>query len=203
MALARSSSQTVTALLNSNNSLDGVSLTVGMRIILVSVGGLPLNVNIVSGSAGSWVLTEDLNILSKGDTVYVKEGSHGGERWVYNGTTWVLILASDTTTSIKTAENITTEVVLDELDSGESQTAKWIIQAVESSVPANTFSAELLATHDFTNISHSIYGVQTFGANIDGMAFTTALEVVGSEQKLQLLVSSIAPANFKSIRIST
>lgn len=82
--------------LDADDLIQGVAVTVGMRILGTNVTG-DKNVFIVGGVSGNWTLTEDTNLETNGDTVYVYGGTDGGKTYQYNGTDWVWINSADAT----------------------------------------------------------------------------------------------------------
>lgn len=89
-------STTVAALkadLDADDLIQGVAVTVGMRILGASITGNK-NIFVVSGSSGNWTLTEDLNPESSGDTTYVTDGVDAGKTYQFDGTNWIWIQGS-------------------------------------------------------------------------------------------------------------
>lgn len=82
--------------LDADDLIQGVAVTVGMRILGTNVTGNK-NVFIVGGVSGNWTLTEDTNLETNGDTVYVYSGTDAGKTYQYNGTNWVWINSADAT----------------------------------------------------------------------------------------------------------
>ena len=76
---------------SSTNVVDGATVVDGMRVLFSNVTG-NANVFIASGTAGNWTWTEDTNLESSGDTVYVIGGTDGGKTFSYTGAgNWVWI----------------------------------------------------------------------------------------------------------------
>jgi hypothetical protein len=72
------------------NTIDGETVAVGMRVLFSAIsGGAGPNIYTASGSAGSWVWTEDTNLETTGDTTYVSKGTDAGVQFTFNGTAWV------------------------------------------------------------------------------------------------------------------
>ncbi len=70
--------------------IDGVVVSEGSRILLDNVTGENKNVFLVSGTPGSGAtLVEDGNTASKGDALYIQDGTDAGKQFAYNGSTWV------------------------------------------------------------------------------------------------------------------
>ncbi len=70
--------------------IDGVVVADGDRILFDNITGANKNVFFVSGTPGSGAtLVEDANAASKGDAVYLQEGTDAGKQFSYNGSTWV------------------------------------------------------------------------------------------------------------------
>ena len=80
--------------LNADDFIQTVPVTVGMRILGSNVTGNK-NVFIVGGVSGAWTLTEDVNLETVGDTLYVEAGVDTGKTFQYNGTDWIWINSSD------------------------------------------------------------------------------------------------------------
>jgi len=75
---------------NTGNTVDGISINVGDRILFSNIGTAGGdNIYIVSGSAGAWTFTEDTNQETAGDAVLINSGTHAEEQWTYDGTAWV------------------------------------------------------------------------------------------------------------------
>jgi len=71
------------------DTVDGVTISVGTRILYTDLTTGNENVYIVSGSSGSWTLTEDSNAATDGDALLVQDGSSAEQQWVFDGTNWV------------------------------------------------------------------------------------------------------------------
>lgn len=74
---------------NIADTLDGVIISNGDRILLSNITTGTDNVYIVSGTTGAWTFTADTNLESDGDAVLVQQGTYAEEQWVYDGTAWV------------------------------------------------------------------------------------------------------------------
>lgn len=69
-------------------TIDGISIIDGERVLFSAiVGGDGPNVYIYDQTTGTF--SEDTNLETSGDTVYVSQGSDAGKRFTYNGTAWV------------------------------------------------------------------------------------------------------------------
>jgi hypothetical protein len=91
----RDNTTTTTAAMNALGTasnpatVDGESITDGERVLFSALtDGGGKNVYIYDQAAGTF--TEDTNLETDGDTVYVKTGTDAGTRYTYNGTDWVL-----------------------------------------------------------------------------------------------------------------
>lgn len=84
---------TLKADLDTDDLIQGVAVTQGMRILGASVAGNK-NIFVVGGVSGDWTLTEDLNPETAGDTTYVIGGDEGGKTFQYDGSDWVWIQGS-------------------------------------------------------------------------------------------------------------
>ena len=71
-------------------SMDGISVVENDRLLLTNITTANANVFTVSGTPGAGAtLVEDSNDASKGDALYVQEGSHAGAEMGFNGSLWV------------------------------------------------------------------------------------------------------------------
>lgn len=89
------------------NTIDGVTVTSGMRVLVKdsATAGQDHKIYLSSGSTGSWVWTvqqdgTQADLPTDGDTVWVKSGNdHEDERWTFNGSEWVQISGTGTYTA--------------------------------------------------------------------------------------------------------
>lgn len=96
-----SSATSVSALkadLDADNSIQGVAVTAGMRILGSAITGNK-NIFVVGGVSGNWTLTEDLNPESAGDTTFVIGGVDAGKTFQYSEieSDWIWINSADQT----------------------------------------------------------------------------------------------------------
>ena len=71
-------------------TLDGISVGDGSRILFDNITGESKNVFLISGTPGSGAtLVEDGNTATKGDALYIQEGTDAGKQYAYNGSIWV------------------------------------------------------------------------------------------------------------------
>jgi len=146
------------------NTIDGVTITDGMRVLFTDAA--LNNVFIASGSAGSWTWTEDDNQETAGDTLYIEEGTYAGTRYTYTSAgTWVRTDQSslDELQAIRTfigkdasgtespnysSTNVVTqggslETAIGELDAG--------VQAVDNKIGANVTDGEVILSTNTVN----------------------------------------------------
>lgn len=96
-----------TALGPTSNTIDGVTVTAGMRVLVVDslTAGQDHMIMLASGAAGAWVWTiqqdgTGSDLPQDGHTVWVKSGTTEADtRWTFNGTTWVQISGAGTYTA--------------------------------------------------------------------------------------------------------
>ena len=74
---------------NVGDTVDGVTITAGDRLLFTDLTAGNENVYIVSGSSGAWTFTEDTNLATDGDALLIQEGTSADQQWVYDGTNWV------------------------------------------------------------------------------------------------------------------
>lgn len=94
------------ALGSTTNTIDGVTVTSGMRVLVVDslTASQDYKIYLSSGSASSWVWTvqqdgTEADLPTDGDTVWVMQGTdHDDERWTFNGLEWVQVAGSGTYT---------------------------------------------------------------------------------------------------------
>lgn len=84
---------------NVADTIDGETIAADDRVLLTDLTTGNENIYIVSGSTGNWTFTEDTNAATKGDALYVQNGTSAGQQWAYNGTTWVQQGAASATES--------------------------------------------------------------------------------------------------------
>jgi hypothetical protein len=76
---------------NSSNTVDGISITSGFRILLANPTTGAKTAYDVTGSAGAWTLTPDATIPATGDEIYVESGvTYAGDIFAFDGTNWNL-----------------------------------------------------------------------------------------------------------------
>ena len=74
---------------NVGDTVDGLTITAGDRLLFTDLTAGNENVYIVSGSSGAWTFTEDTNLATDGDALLIQEGTSADQQWVYDGTNWV------------------------------------------------------------------------------------------------------------------
>ena len=74
---------------NASNTVDGVNIISGSRILLTNLASGSKTVYIASGSSGAWTLTADTFTPTAGDEIYIIAGNtYGGDIFTYDGTNW-------------------------------------------------------------------------------------------------------------------
>jgi len=73
---------------NVADTIDGVTIVSGDRVLLTNFTTGNPNVYTVSGGTGAWTLTEDTT-ATDGFTTWVESGTDADTIWVYDSTTWV------------------------------------------------------------------------------------------------------------------
>lgn len=76
---------------NVADTVNGVTIVSGDRLLFTNLTSGNKNVYIVSGSTGAWVFTEDTNLATDGDALMVQQGTSADIQWVFDGTAWVQI----------------------------------------------------------------------------------------------------------------
>jgi hypothetical protein len=97
--VADTTSATTTALLvdlDADDLIQGVAVTVGMRILGTNVTGAK-DIYVVGGATGAWTVTATLSPPTVGDTTYIDSGTNAGFTYQFNGTNWIRIGAADST----------------------------------------------------------------------------------------------------------
>ena len=73
-----------------SGTVDGVVVAQGAEILYTNISTANQNVYIIAGVPGAGAtLVEDSNDASKGDALYVQEGSHAGAEMGFNGSVWI------------------------------------------------------------------------------------------------------------------
>jgi hypothetical protein len=71
-------------------TVDGVTVADGDRILYTDIAGENKNVFVINGTPGAGAtLVEDTNSATKGDAIYIEDGTSAGQTYTYNGTNWV------------------------------------------------------------------------------------------------------------------
>ena len=81
---------------NVADTVDGVTIIAGDRVLFTNLTTGADNVYIVSGSTGNWTFTADTNSATDGDAILVQQGTSADQQWVYDGTAWVQFGAAST-----------------------------------------------------------------------------------------------------------
>lgn len=72
-------------------TIDGQPVAEGDRILFDNIDGVAKNAYLVTGAPGSGAtLVEDGNQASKGDALFIQDGTEAGSQFVYSGSGWVL-----------------------------------------------------------------------------------------------------------------
>lgn len=74
---------------NAGDTVDGVTIVAGDRILFADLTTGNDNVYVVGGTSGAWTFTEDSNTATDGDTVLVQEGTNAEGQYTFDGTDWV------------------------------------------------------------------------------------------------------------------
>lgn len=80
---------------NVGDTVDGITIAAGDRLLFTNLTTGNDNVYIVSGSTGAWTFTEDVNLATDGDALMIEQGTAQEEQWVFDGTNWVKISGSN------------------------------------------------------------------------------------------------------------
>lgn len=75
---------------NIANTVDGIVISAGSRLLITNLTTGNENVYIVSGSTGNWTFTEDTRAATEGDLISILQGTSGGTQYRYDGSAWVL-----------------------------------------------------------------------------------------------------------------
>lgn len=76
---------------NIGDTVDGVTILAGDRILFTDLTTGGDNVYIVSGSTGAWTFTEDANLSTDGDALLIQEGTSAEDQYSYDGSIWLRI----------------------------------------------------------------------------------------------------------------
>ena len=74
---------------NVADTVNGVTISAGVRLLFTNLTTGNKNVYIVSGSTGNWTFTEDTNTATDGDALMIQSGTWAETQWVNDGTQWV------------------------------------------------------------------------------------------------------------------
>lgn len=74
---------------NVADTVDGITIQAGDRLLFTNLTTGNENVYIVSGATTNWTFTEDIKPAEDGDAILIQEGTNADSQWVYTGTVWV------------------------------------------------------------------------------------------------------------------
>ncbi len=74
---------------NVADTINGVTIAVGNRVLISNLTSGNENVYLVGGSSGNWTLTEDSNLAMDGDAILINEGTSPDSMYIFDGTSWV------------------------------------------------------------------------------------------------------------------
>ncbi len=193
---------------NVGNTLDGITIASGDRILLTNMTVRGDNIYIVSGSSGAWVFTEDTNLASSGDSTFIDQGTEAGKVFNYNGTAWVQINASDSTeagfirafigksASGLEATNYTSNNVITDGDNLQAAIGK-----LDGALGADVTSSNFITPQDI-NLNLDALD-QELGANVsNGNAILAANSINGNLTALDGAISSALPSS-NAVNVTT
>jgi len=90
---------------NVGDTVDGITIVSGDRLLFSDLTTGNDNVYIVSGGTGAWTFTEDTNLATDGDAVLVNQGTHADQQWIYDGTAWIQFGSAGSAAAITDIEN--------------------------------------------------------------------------------------------------
>lgn len=90
---------------NVGDTVDGITILAGDRLLFTNLTSGNENVYIVTGSSGAWTFTEDANTATDGDAVLVNEGTHADQQWIYDGIQWIQFGSAGSAADITNIEN--------------------------------------------------------------------------------------------------
>lgn len=178
---------------DSANIIDGVSITNGMRVLLTDLGTGAETAYTITGTTGSWTLTEDITFApAAGDEIYITSGTNfGGDIFTYDGTTWNLQSGS---------------TILNELAYIRSFVGKSAVGNVMPTFSSNNFVTN--GTSLETSIGAIDAGLQPFGQSpaSNNITTTTTVDSVNCRAYDCILwivkaVNHVAPSNKQTVQI--
>ena len=104
--------------------------------------------------------------------------------------------------------NVTTEVVLDQVLADSTNMQKWIVTACGAADQTDRITFEVVATHngtdsaDATIADHNEYGLLEIGDDL-GVTVSVGISGTGANQTMQLKVAATTAANITSYRVAT
>lgn len=81
---------------NVADTVDGVTIVAGDRVLFTDLTTGADNVYIVSGSTGAWTFTADTNAATDGDALLAQQGTSADQQWVFDGVAWIQFGAAST-----------------------------------------------------------------------------------------------------------
>lgn len=154
-----------------------------------SAGGSPDSVN-----PGSFYSQDD----AAGKLWTKKAAGAGADKWSP-------VATSAAPTSLST---VTTIQTLDYVLVDDGNIVKWVVEATEVAIPANRWTAEIVAVHDgngaadAVNVDWNEYGTLRMGNPITGLEFSVELSGAGTSQQVDLRVVSTDAIDVIARRVS-
>lgn len=194
---------------NVGDTVDGVTIDVGDRLLFDELTTGNKNVFIVSGSTGAWTFTEEASTTTTGDAFFVQDGTDAGKQLMFNGTDWIQYGGVPNTESTVNVSNTTS--TLDSILVDDYSVVSWLLSAHSQGSLTSRYACRVTAVHngwteatggDATSVDYTISEELSVGAVIPGLAIEVDLNGVGTSQTMRLRVSAgVSPViEYKSTR---
>lgn len=166
--------------LNTDNLIQGVAVTVGMRILGANITGNK-NIFVVGGATSAWTLTEDLNLETDGDTTFVTGGDAAGRTYQYNNSAWTWINGGDQTELTFLRSFIGKDGVGTEMPLYTSTVVVANNDSLETGI--GKLDAEVARIQSFIGKANGVDGTNFTNNNyvVDGSSLETAISVLDGQ----------------------
>ena len=194
---------------NVGDTVDGVTIADEDRILFDGLTTGNKNVFLVSGSTGDWTFTEEASTATKGDALFVQDGTDAGKQMMFDGTNWVQYGGVPNTESTVTVDN--TISTLDSCSVDDYSVVSWIVSGHSQGALTSRYSCRVTALHDgytesggadATSVDFTLSEELQVGAVIPGLVIAVDLDGAGTSQTMRLRVSAGATAVIEYKRTS-
>ncbi len=167
--------------------VDGVTIAATDRLLFTNLTSGNENVYIVSGSSGAWTFTEDTNLATAGDVLFIEDGTDAGTTYTFNGTVWVKSNQSDLdelgfirTFIGKTGVGSETPTYTSTFHVTNGDNLEVAIGKLDAQFGAEISAGNFISASDATNVAIEKLDVALAAANFQTTALATTSATIDS-----------------------